>query len=255
MNIHSSFLTSQRVLDLLKLMLGFWMKNLSETSITRTLSLSKITGLRYRKWGLYWGQADLDGVSVRLEMRALKQCLFFMVMAMPGCDDVRGAELHYVTTARPMTHAWLWWPQGTPQSWTTFGGEGCYKVSPSHTHKQDTITDIQCGCQFVWFIGDVVANVASVSFRGSGRLQIFPSQQEVQIWKKVRRQRVRRSQLVSTSWQMLYNGDIAWHPWRAIIISHLEAACSKWKILASISGDLSSFLGISPVLAARLQVL
>lgn len=96
----------------------------------------------------------------------------------------RVLRLPYVTTDRPMTHAWLWWPQGTPQSSTTFGGEGCYKVSPSHTHRQDTITDIQCGCQFVWFIGDVVAKVASVSFRGSGRLQIFPSQQEVQIWKK-----------------------------------------------------------------------
>lgn len=59
--------------------------------------------------------------------------------------------------------------------------KGYYKVSPSHTHKQDTITETQCGCPFVWFIGDVVANVASVSFRGSGRLQIFPSQQEVQI--------------------------------------------------------------------------
>lgn len=59
----------------------------------------------------------------------------------------------------------------------------CYKVSPSHTHKQDTITDTQCGCPFVWFMGDVVANVASVSFRGSGKLQIFPSQQEVQtLW-------------------------------------------------------------------------
>lgn len=32
-------------------------------------------------------------------------------------------------------------------------------------------------------MGDVVANVASVSFRGSGKLQIFPSQQEVQtLW-------------------------------------------------------------------------
>lgn len=60
----------------------------------------------------------------------------------------------------------------------------CYKVSPSHTHKQDTITDTQCGCPFVWFMGDVVANVASVSFRGSGKLQIFPSQQEVQTWKE-----------------------------------------------------------------------
>lgn len=68
-----------------------------------------------------------------------------------------------------------------PQSSPTLGREGYYKVSPSHTHKQDTITDTQCGCPFVWFIGDVVANVASVSFRGSGRLQIFPSQQEVQI--------------------------------------------------------------------------
>lgn len=77
------------------------------------------------------------------------------------------------------------------------GGEGCYKVSPSHTHKQDTITDTQCGCPFVWFIGDVVANVASVSLRGSGRLQIFPSQQEVQIWKKVRKQRVSWGQVVS----------------------------------------------------------
>lgn len=59
-----------------------------------------------------------------------------------------------------------------------------YKVSPNHTHKQDTITDMQCGCPLVWFMGDVVANVASVSFRGSGKLQIFPSQQEVQTWKK-----------------------------------------------------------------------
>lgn len=59
----------------------------------------------------------------------------------------------------------------------------CYKVSPSHTHKQDTITDMQCGCPLVWFMGDFVANVASVSFRGSGKLQIFPSQQEVQtLW-------------------------------------------------------------------------
>lgn len=58
-----------------------------------------------------------------------------------------------------------------------------YKVSPNHTHKQDTITDMQRGCPFVWFMGDVVANVASVSLRGSGKLQIFPSQQEVQtLW-------------------------------------------------------------------------
>lgn len=62
----------------------------------------------------------------------------------------------------------------------------CYNVSPNHIHKQDTITDMKCGCPFVWFMGDVVANVASVSFRGSGKLQMFPSQQEVQTWKKGR---------------------------------------------------------------------
>lgn len=60
----------------------------------------------------------------------------------------------------------------------------CYNESPNHTHKQDTITDTQCERPFVWFMGDVVANVASVSFRGSGKLQMFPSQQEVQTWKK-----------------------------------------------------------------------
>lgn len=62
----------------------------------------------------------------------------------------------------------------------------CYHVSPNHTHKQDTSSDTQCGCPLVWLMGDVVANVASVSFRGSGKLQIFPSQQEVQTWKKGR---------------------------------------------------------------------
>lgn len=119
------------------------------------------------------------------------------------------------------------------------GEEGCYKVSPSHTHKQDTITDTQCGCPFVWFIGDVVANVASVSLRGSGRLQIFPSQQEVQIWKKVRKQRVSRARLSQkeaghqkeryTSWQMrslFYKSNGAWHSGGARTASHLEATCS-----------------------------
>lgn len=74
-------------------------------------------------------------------------------------------------------------PSRYPRVATTHVPLSCYKVSPSHTHKQDTITDTQCGCPFVWFMGDVVANVASVSFRGSGKLQIFPSQQEVQtLW-------------------------------------------------------------------------
>lgn len=73
----------------------------------------------------------------------------------------------------------------------------CYNVSPNHTHKQDTISDMQCGCPLVWLMGDVVANVASVSFRGSGKLQIFPSQQEVQTWKKGRE----REWWAGRSWQ------------------------------------------------------
>lgn len=101
-----------------------------------------------------------------------------------GCDDVWGGGVlwlrcgHYCQANDFMHDYGSWW---NPQSSSTFGREGCYKVSPSHTHKQDTITDTQRGCPFVWFIGDVMANVASVSFQGSGRLQIFPSQQEVQI--------------------------------------------------------------------------
>lgn len=160
-----------------------WMDS-ADINKHRTLSWSNITGLWYRNQGPYEGQADWDGVSVRLKMTALKQCLFFMGMGMPGCDDVLGC---CGCTVSLLPGQWLmhdYGPQGNPRSSTTFGGERCYKVSPSHTHKQDTITDTQCGCPFVWFIGDVVANVASVSFRGSGRLQIFPSQQEVQIWKK-----------------------------------------------------------------------
>lgn len=67
------------------------------------------------------------------------------------------------------------WPHMVPFS--------CYDKIANNTHRQVTITGTQCGRPSVWFMGDVVANVASVSFRGSGKLQIFPSQQEVQtLW-------------------------------------------------------------------------
>lgn len=118
--------------------------------------------------------------------------------------------LHCITTANDFMHDYG--SQWNPQSSSTFGRDGCYKVSPSHTHKQDTITDIQCGGPFVWFIGDVMANVASVSFRGRGRLQIFPSQQEVQIWKEERKQRVRRNPPYSTP--DMPTGKLAFFPQR-----------------------------------------
>lgn len=128
---------------------------------------------------LWWG--------LGLEMTTLTQRLFLMVNG----------------DAWLWRHLWvLWFPmcnycQANDSCMTMDHGDphglllymaslSCYNVSPNHTHKQDTITDMQCGCPFVWFMGDVVANVASVSFRGSGKLQIFPSQQEVQTWKKGR---------------------------------------------------------------------
>lgn len=125
---------------------------------------------------LWWG--------LGLEMTTLTQRLFLMVNG----------------DAWLWRHLWvLWFPmcnycQANDSCMTMDHGDphglllymaslSCYNVSPNHTHKQDTITDMQCGCPFVWFMGDVVANVASVSFRGSGKLQIFPSQQEVQtLW-------------------------------------------------------------------------
>lgn len=80
-------------------------------------------------------------------MTALKQRSFFMAMRMPGSDDVRGTVVAFcryyqaddscMTAGHGDTHR------------ATFGGGGCYKVSPSHTHKQDTITDTQRGCPFV----------------------------------------------------------------------------------------------------------
>ena len=93
-----------------------------------------------------------------------------------------------VTIVRPTTHAWLWTieiPRDRYYTWRLWAAIMWVPTTP----KQDTITDMQCGCPFVWFMGDVVANVASVSFRGSGKLQIFPSQQEVQTWKKGRTKR------------------------------------------------------------------
>lgn len=119
----------------------------TETSINAELFLGakpQICGIEIR---VCVGQADLDGVLIRMEMTALKQRLFFMTMRMPGSDDVRGAMVafcHYcqaddscMTAGHGDIHRAM------------FGGEGCYKVSPSHTHKQDTITDTQRGCPFV----------------------------------------------------------------------------------------------------------
>ena len=106
-------------------------------------------------------------------------------------------------SAWPWRHPWVLWfhmcdycqanascmtmdPRSPHGSLRHMAPLSCYNVSPNHTHKQDTITDMQPRCPFVWFMGDVVVNVASLSFRGSGKLQIFPSQQEVQTWKKGR---------------------------------------------------------------------
>lgn len=149
--------------------------------------------------GWLWG-------SLGLEMTTLKQCLFLMVSG----------------NAWPWRHPWVLWfhtynycqandscmsmdHQNPHGSLLHIMSLSCYNVSPNHTHKQDTITDTQCGRPFVWFMGDVVANVASVSFRGSGKLQIFPSQQEVQTWKKGREKR-----RVMRSWQVLEGSRDLW---------------------------------------------
>ena len=132
--------------------------------------------LWHRIQGLFGGRLLWWG----LEMTTLKQCLFLVVSRSawlwrhPEC-----CVFTYVTIVRPRPHAWLWTLKA-PRDCYYRVSLSCYNVSPNHTHRQDTITDMQCGCPFVWFMGDVVANVASVSFRGSGKLQIFPSQQEVQ---------------------------------------------------------------------------
>lgn len=127
----------------------------------------------------------------------------------------------------------------------------CYKVSPSHIHKQDTITDTQCGCPFVWFMGDVVAKVASVSFRGSGKLQIFPSQQEVQTWKEEKegwweagrswKEAGILEGTISFTMRLRWEWSCSTKETAACIAGaamrcHLEAVWSKWKAPTKLQG-------------------
>lgn len=98
-------------------------------------------------------------------------------------QSVVGSHVWLLSGQRLMHNMDHWEPLGL---WPHMAPFSCYDVIANNTHRQVTISGTQCGRPFVWFMGDVVANVASVSFRGSGKLQIFPSQQEVQTWKKGR---------------------------------------------------------------------
>lgn len=120
-------------------------------------------------------------------MTTRKQCLFLMVSGNAWLCNICWVSWFHTCNYCQAHDSCMTMDHGDPQGLLLYTVPlSCYSVSPNHTHKQDTITDTQCGCPFVWFMGDVVANVASVSFRGSGKLQIFPSQQEVQTWKKGR---------------------------------------------------------------------
>lgn len=128
---------------------------------------------------LWWG--------LGLERTTLKQCLFLTVGRNAWLWRHLWVSWFHMYNYCQANNSCMIMDHGDPQGLLLYTAPwSCYNVSPNHTHKQDTITDMQCGCPFVWFMGDVVANVASVSFRGSGKLQIFPSQQEVQTWKKGR---------------------------------------------------------------------
>lgn len=83
----------------------------------RTLSWSEITGLWCKNQVLYWGQADSDGVVVRLEMTAQEGAMLALHRNGNGWLWWRLLVLwlHCVATAKPMTHAWLW-PWWNPQS-------------------------------------------------------------------------------------------------------------------------------------------
>lgn len=81
---YNTFLTSQRCQDLLQLMHRFYTRT-TALNECRTLFWSENTDLWYRTQGLYWGQADFDGVLVRPEMTTLKQCWFLMVMWYLAC--------------------------------------------------------------------------------------------------------------------------------------------------------------------------
>lgn len=58
----------------------------------------------------------------------------------------------------------------------------CCDINPSQRHA--VVSRTGCDSRCVLLRGERVVNMASVVFRGRGRLQMLPSQQEVQIWKK-----------------------------------------------------------------------